>query len=61
MKELFFLVAEALEGGYTAKAVGESIFTEAKTIDQVKIDIREAVECHFEPKDKPEIIRLQLN
>ncbi|MGB4401211.1 MAG: 2-oxoisovalerate dehydrogenase [Daejeonella sp.] len=60
MKELFFLVEEALEGGYTAKAIGESIFSEAETIDQLKIDIREAVECHFEPNDKPQIIRLHM-
>ena len=30
MKEVFFVVEEALEGGYTAKALGESIFTEAR-------------------------------
>lgn len=60
MKELFFLVEEALEGGYTAKAMGESIFTEAETIDDLKIEIREAVECHFETKDKPQILRLHM-
>lgn len=60
MKELFFLVEESIEGGYTAKAIGESIFTEADTIDKLKADIREAVECHFELKDKPQIIRLHM-
>lgn len=60
MKELFFLVEEALEGGYTAKAIGESIFTEAETIDELKKEIREAVECHFDTNDKPQIVRLHM-
>ncbi len=27
MNEIFFIVKNALEGGYTAKALGESIYT----------------------------------
>ena len=60
MKEVFFLVEEALEGGYTAKALGESIFTEAETLDALRMEIKEAVSCHFEEKDMPKIIRLHL-
>jgi hypothetical protein len=33
MKELIFVVEEAPEGGYTARALGESIFTEAEDIE----------------------------
>lgn len=47
MNEIIFLVEEALEGGFTAKAIGESIFTEADTMDEIKVNIKEAVECHF--------------
>ena len=43
MKEIIFLVEEAVEGGYTAKALGESIVTEADTLDKIKENIREAV------------------
>ena len=43
-----FLIEEALEGGYTAKAIGESIFTEAETMDELKTNICEAVHCHFD-------------
>ena len=57
-RSIIFIVEEALEGGYTAKALGESIFTEAETMDELKINIREAVECHFEDGKKPKIIRL---
>ncbi|WP_423148543.1 2-oxoisovalerate dehydrogenase [Rubrolithibacter danxiaensis] len=60
MKELFFLVEEAAEGGYTAKALGESIFTEADSIEDLKIEIKDAVFCHFEENDLPKIIRLHM-
>ena len=60
MNEIFFLVEEALEGSYTAKAMGESIFTEADTMEELRANIREAVFCHFEENDLPKIIRLHL-
>jgi predicted RNase H-like HicB family nuclease len=60
MNEVFFLVEEAVEGGYIAKALGESIFTEAETIDELKVNIKEAVQCHFEDDKMPKIIRLHL-
>ena len=60
MKEIIFLVEEALEGGLTAKALGESIFTEAESIEELRINVREAVECHFEPDQMPGLIRLHV-
>lgn len=60
MNEIFFLVEEALEGGYTAKSIGESIFTEAENMDELKVNIREAVHCHFDDDKLPKIIRLHL-
>lgn len=60
MNEIIFLVEEALEGGYTAKALGESIFTEGDTIDEIKINIKEAIDCHFEEGKKPKLIRLHM-
>jgi len=60
MNEIFFLVEEAPEGGYTARALGESIFTEADTLEELKINVREAVHCHFEENTLPKIIRLHM-
>jgi hypothetical protein len=60
MNEVFFLVEEALEGGFTAKALGESIFTEGDTMDELKANIREAVHCHFDDELLPKIIRLHM-
>jgi predicted RNase H-like HicB family nuclease len=58
MTEIIFIVEEALEGGYTAKALGESIFTEADTLEELRKNVKEAVECHFDPERMPKIIRL---
>lgn len=60
MNEIIFLIEDAIEGGYTAKALGESIFTEGDDIDALKENIRESVDCHFDADTKPKIIRLHF-
>ena len=45
---MIFLVEEALEGGYNARAVGESIFTQGDTLEELNLNIAEAIECHFD-------------
>ncbi len=60
MNEIIFLIEEALEGGYTAKAIGEGIFTETDTMEELKKNIKEAVECHFDEHKKPKLIRLHI-
>lgn len=60
MIEILFIVEEAAEGGYTARAVGESIFTEADNLDQLRDAVRHAVRCHFEEANRPKAIRLHL-
>ena len=60
MNEIFFVVDEELEGGYSARALGASIFTQADTIDELYPQIRDAVLCHFEPKEQPKAIRLHF-
>ncbi len=48
MTEIIFLVEEAAEGGYTARALGESIFTEADDLEELERNVRDAVRCHFD-------------
>jgi len=60
MEELIFVVEEALEGGYTARALGASIFTEAATIVELHDEVRDAVRCHFDDDKVPKIIRLHF-
>ena len=56
-----FQVEEDPDGGYTAKAVGASIFTEADTLEQLRDNIRDAVNCHFDkPEGRPKVIRLHF-
>ena len=51
MNEVIFLVEEAPEGGYTARALGASIFTEADSLPELQAQVRDAVRCHFEAND----------
>lgn len=60
MNEIIFLVEEDIEGGYNAKALGESIFTQGETVEEVRANIRDAVDCHYDPASKPKMIRLHF-
>jgi predicted RNase H-like HicB family nuclease len=60
VKEIIFIVEESPDGGYTARALGESIFTEGDTIEDIKEAIKDAVRCHFEEEDLPKIIRIHF-
>ena len=48
MKEITFLVHEAIEGGYHAEAVGIGIFAEGETIEALKESIKSGIDCYFE-------------
>ena len=54
--EVIFAVEEAPEGGFVARALGHSIFTEADDLDA----LRDAVRCHFDDADRPKVIRLHF-
>ncbi len=60
MNEIIFLVEEAGEGGYQARALEHSIFTDAETMESLKDNIREAVHCHFDDNEMPKMIRLHF-
>lgn len=63
MNEIFFLIEEDTETGYIARAidVNYSIFTEAETVEDLKRNILEAIQCHFENEQYiPRIIRLHF-
>ncbi len=59
--ELIFEVREAEEGGYVARALGQSIFTEAETWEELRANVREAASLHFEDAvEKPKLIQLHF-
>ncbi len=59
MEELFFLVEESPEGGFSARALGQSIFTQGESLDEIRLNIKDAVDCHFSDA-KPKMIRLHI-
>ncbi|WP_250121468.1 hypothetical protein [Chroococcidiopsis sp. CCMEE 29] len=61
MTEIVFLVEDDPEGGYTARALGESIFTQADNLEILREMVRDAVHCHFpNEQSRPKIIRLHI-
>ncbi|MBI2863613.1 MAG: 2-oxoisovalerate dehydrogenase [Chloroflexi bacterium] len=58
--EIIFLVSESPEGGYEAKALGHSIFTEADTLGELREAVTDAVRCHFDGAEMPRVIRLHM-
>ena len=60
MSETIFIVEDAPEGGLLARAVGEGIFTQAATVDELRDQIRDAVRCHFDEGKMPKLIRMHF-
>ena len=60
MSEIIFVVEQAPEGGFSARALDASIFTEAETIADLHARVRDAVRCHFDDGSAPRMIRLHF-
>ena len=60
MKEIVFLVEESQESGYIAKAVNHSIYTQGENLDELKLMIGDAVRCHFDETEMPDLIHLHV-
>jgi hypothetical protein len=58
--EIIFTVQDSPEGGYEARALGYSIFTQADTLDELREMVRDAVRCHFDDPQRPRVIRLHM-
>jgi hypothetical protein len=59
-REIIFSVQESPDGGYEARALGHSIFTQADSLEEFKVLVRDAVRCHFLPEARPQMIRLHV-
>jgi Zn ribbon nucleic-acid-binding protein len=60
MKEIIFRVEIDAGCGYRARAVDQDIFTQGRTIEEIKAMVLEAVECHFSKNTMPKRIRTKL-
>ncbi|MGB8888581.1 MAG: 2-oxoisovalerate dehydrogenase [Candidatus Korobacteraceae bacterium] len=58
--EIIFTVEESPEGGYEARALGHSIFTQADSLAELREMVRDAVRCHFDTDSIPAVIRLHF-
>jgi hypothetical protein len=57
--ELIFEVRDADEGGFYARALGHSIFTQAETWDELRVNVLEATTLHFEEEPvQPRLVQL---
>lgn len=60
MSQLIFEVTQEPDGGYTAEALGESIFTQADSWDELRRNVADAVAAYFFDTEMPSQIRLRL-
>ena len=60
MSEIIFVVEQAPEGGFTARALDASIFTQAESTEELHVRVRDAVRCHYGDSDTPKMIRLHF-
>jgi predicted RNase H-like HicB family nuclease len=62
MKDLYFDAHEdKIDGGHVASAIGYGIHTQAETLDELRINILDAVDCYFaDPSDAPTVIHLRV-
>ena len=58
--EIIFEVSEdEVDGGYSASALGFGIHTQGDSIDDLRRNVCEAVDCYFDgTADRPRLIRL---
>ncbi|MDT3739551.1 MAG: 2-oxoisovalerate dehydrogenase [Candidatus Kapabacteria bacterium] len=60
MDEIIFYIEDDIESGYNARAINHSIFTQGDTIEDLKKNIKDALNCHFESGKIPHIIKLHF-
>ena len=60
MNEVIFIVTESFDGGYEAKAVGHSIYTQCDNYNELPEILRDAVKCHFNENEVPSFIRVHM-
>ena len=58
--EIIFYIEESIEGGYEARAMGFSIYTQADTLEELKNNIKDAVLCHFEKDAAPQVVKMHF-
>lgn len=59
VNEIIFLIEDDPEGGYSARALGHSIYTQGESKEELKKNITDAINCHFDRREEiPKVVRL---
>ena len=58
--EIIFYIEDSDEGGFEARALGHSIFTDGETVEELRENIKEALQCHFEENSMPKMVTLHF-
>ncbi len=59
MKEIIFIVDESREGGYEARSLDHSIFTDGDDLVQLKANVKDAVATHFDAAEMPKVNKIE--
>lgn len=60
MNEIVFEVTQEADGGFVAECLTENIFTQGDTWDELRRNVKEAVDGYFFDQPRPAVIRLHL-
>ena len=60
LNEIIFTVSESLDGGYEARAMGHSIYTQCDEYSELQETLRDAVKCHFDEDKMPVSIHIHF-
>ncbi len=62
MTEIIFEITEdEVDGGYSASALGYGIHTQGDSLEEIRRNVKEAVECYFDSiMPRPKMIRLHF-
>jgi len=58
---IFEITEDEVDGGCSATALGYGIHTQGDSVDEIRRNVREAVDCYFdEAMPRPKLIRLHF-
>ena len=58
---IFEVIEDEIDGGYSANALGYGIHTDGETNEELRQNVREAVDCYFDATmERPVLIRLHF-
>jgi hypothetical protein len=60
MSGLMFEVTEDVDGGYVAECLTETIVTQGDTWEELRANVKDAVEGFYFDGEKPSVVRMRL-